>query len=255
MFQNERYSKIYEILQQRGNATVQYLQKQLYVSEATVRRDLEAMEKNGLIQRVWGGAMLQRVDKDIPSFVRVKSNYDKKEKIASIASGFLKNSSSVFFDSSTSCLPLVPYIAPLKNITVVTSSLKMSRALGDCSGASVNLLGGTVYEGHILSGYMAVASVRQFYTDMMFFSCSGISSQCGITSIESRVVEVCREMMKHTGLKILLCDSSKVGNNTLLRLADLSTPDYVVMDEPPRDDPELIRILGSRLITDRSQMS
>ena len=71
MFQNERCAKIYEILQQRGSVTVQYLEKQLYVSEATIRRDLDAMEKNGLLQRVWGGAMLHTVDKDIPSFVRM----------------------------------------------------------------------------------------------------------------------------------------------------------------------------------------
>jgi DeoR/GlpR family transcriptional regulator of sugar metabolism len=254
LFQNERYTKIYEILQQRGSVTVQYLKKQLYVSEATVRRDLDAMEKSGLLQRVWGGAMLRTVDKDIPSFVRMKSNQDKKEKIASIASAFLKSSSSIFFDSSTSCLPLVPYIAELKNITVVTSSLDMSLQLGQSSDAAVALLGGAVYEGYILSGYLAVNSVRQFYTDMMFFSCSGISSTCGITGIEPKVVEVCQEMLKHTALKILLCDSSKVGRNALLRLADLNDVDYVIMDEIPENDAELISALGSRLITERSQI-
>lgn len=254
MFQNERCAKIYEILQQRGSVTVQYLEKQLYVSEATIRRDLDAMEKSGLLQRVWGGAMLRTVDKDIPSFVRMKSNQDKKEKIASIASAFLKSSSSIFFDSSTSCLPLVPYIAELKNITVVTSSLKMSLQLVRNSDAAVNLLGGTVYEDYILSGYLAVNSVRQFHTDMMFFSCSGISSAYGITSIEPKVVEVCKEMMKHTSLKILLCDSSKVGRDALLCLADLNNVDYVIMDEIPENDAELISALGNRLITERSQI-
>ena len=251
MFQNERCAKIYEILQQRGSVTVQYLEKQLYVSEATIRRDLDTMEKSGLLQRVWGGAMLRTVDKDIPSFVRIKSNHEKKEKIASVASAFLKSSSSIFFDSSTSCLPLVPYIAELKNITVVTSSLKMSLELGRSSDAAVNLLGGAVYEDYILSGYLAVNSVRQFHTDI---SCSGISSVCGITSIEPKVVEVCQEMLRHTSLRILLCDSSKVGKNALLRLAALSDVDYVIMDEIPEEDKELVSALGSRLITDRSQI-
>ncbi len=254
MFQNERYAKIYEILQQRGSVTVQYLEKQLYVSEATIRRDLDALEKSGLLQRVWGGAMLHTVDKDIPSFVRLKSNQDKKEKIASVASLFLKSSTSIFFDSSTSCLPLVPYIAELKNIKVVTSSLKMSLELGQSTDAAVNLLGGAVYEDYILSGHLAVNSVRQYHTDMMFFSCSGISSACGITSIEPKVVEVCQEMMKHTALKILLCDSTKVGKNALLRLADLGEVDYVIMDEIPENDPELVSALGSRLVTERSQI-
>lgn len=254
MFQNERYAKIYEILQQRGSVTVPYLQKQLYVSEATVRRDLDAMEKSGLLQRVWGGAMLCTVDKDIPSFVRIKTNQEKKERIAAIASGFLRSSSSIFFDSSTSCLPLVPYLAELKNITVVTSSLKMSLELGQNTEVAVNLLGGSVYEDYILSGYLAVNSVRQFQTDMLFFSCSGISSACGLTSIEPKVVEVCQEMLKHTALRILLCDSSKVGKNALLRLAELNSVDYVVMDEIPENDPALVSALGSRLITQRSQL-
>ena len=167
---------------------------------------------------------------------------------------FLKSSSSIFFDSSTSCLPLVPYIAELKNITVVTSSLQMSLQLGQNSDAAVNLLGGAVYEDYILSGFLAVNSVRQFHTDMMFFSCSGISSASGITSIEPRVVEVCQEMLKHTALKILLCDSSKVGKNALLRLADLNDVDYVIMDEIPENDAALVSALGNRLITDRSQI-
>ncbi|MBR6281367.1 MAG: hypothetical protein IKR14_02580, partial [Lachnospiraceae bacterium] len=68
-------------------------------------------------------------------------------------------------------------------------------------------------------------------------------------SIKPRVAEVSREMMRHSAKKILLCDHSKVGVETLLTLADLSVPDYVIMDRVP-DDPELVRILGNRLITD-----
>jgi DeoR family fructose operon transcriptional repressor len=56
-------------------------------------------------------------------------------------------------------------------------------------------------------------------------------------------------MMRHTNTKILLCDNSKVGKETLLTLADLATPDYVIMDRLP-DDPELVRALGDRLITE-----
>jgi len=61
-------------------------------------------------------------------------------------------------------------------------------------------------------------------------------------------------MMKHSETRILLCDSSKLGKKALLQLTELSTPDYVVMDEVPEADPELVRILGSRLITDKNQL-
>lgn len=249
MLQADRCSKIYEIIQNKGCVTVQYLSKQLYASEATIRRDLESMEKQNLLKRVWGGAMLPSVNRDIPPFVREQTNIEAKEKIAKIASRFLKNSSSIFMESSTSCLSLIPYMKHLKNVVLITSSLMVSREASHNTDASVIVIGGQVYEGMILTGHIAVESVKQFHTDLMFFSCSGISATAGLTSIDPKVVEVSREMMRHTNTKILLCDNSKVGKETLLTLADLSVPDYVIMDRIP-DDPELVRALGDRLITE-----
>jgi len=251
--QKERFDKIYAILKERNSATVQYLQNRLYVSEATVRRDLDAMERAGLIEHVWGGAMLHTVTKDIPSFVRANSNVEKKEKIASAASKFLKNSMSIFIDSSTSCLALIPYLAKLKDITVITSSLQMSRLLAEQTSAAINLLGGQVYENYILTGYTAVETVKNYHTNLMFFSCSGLSADGVLWSIEPRVVEVRREMMKHTSKRILLCDSSKFGKQLLWRLAGLEEVDYVVSDSAP-EDPDLMKAVGDKLIVNGSDV-
>ena len=248
MLQADRCAKIYEILKEKRSVTISYLTKQLYVSEATIRRDLETMENDNLIKRVWGGAMMPAVDRDSPPFVRVQTNTEAKEKMATIAARFLKNSSSIFMDSSSSCLPIIKYLKDYKNVALITSSLHVSRVASSETSASVSVLGGQVYEGTFLTGHIAVETVRQFHTDLMFFSCSGISARAGLTSIEPKVVEVSREMMKHTSLKILLCDTSKVGVETLLTLADLSVPDYVIMEKMPEDE-ELVRALGSRLLT------
>ena len=248
MLQAERYSKIYELIKEKKSVTVHFLSKQLYMSETSIRRDLEAMEQKNLIKRVWGGAMLPTVDRDIPPFVREQTNIKAKETMAALAARFLTNSCTIFMDSSSSCLSLIPYIKEYKNIIVITSSLRASRLLSENTTASIILLGGQVYEGTFLTGHLAVESVKQFHTDLMFFSCSGISSHAGITSIEPKVVEVCREMMRHTKKKILLCDSSKVGKETLLSLADLSVPDYVIM-ECMSNDKELVHELGNRLLT------
>lgn len=249
MLQEDRYSKIYEIVKEKKSVTVQYLSKQLYASEATIRRDLQNMEKQNLLQRVWGGAMMPSVDRDLPSFVREQTNTEAKEKIAKIASRFLTNSCSVFMDSSSTCLPLIPYMKPLKNVVLITSSLTVSLEATQNTDVSVIVIGGQVFDGKILTGHVAVESVKQFHTDLMFFSCSGISTGSGLTSIEPKVAEVSWEMMRHSSKKILLCDSSKVGVEKLLTLADLSVPDYVIMDRIP-DDPELVKILGDRLITE-----
>ena len=249
MLQADRCAKIYEIIKDKKSVTVQFLSKHLYASEATIRRDLEAMEKQNLLKRVWGGAMLPTVDRDIPPFVREQTNIAAKEKMAKIASRFLKNSCSIFMESSSSNLLLIPYLRNYKNIVVITSSLRVSRLTAEQTTASIYLLGGQVYEGAILTGHQAVESVKQYHTDLMFFSCSGITAEAGLTSIEPKVMEVSREMMRHTKKKILLCDTSKVGKETLLTLADLTVPDYVIMERTP-DDPELVKALGDRLLTE-----
>lgn len=248
MLQNERCQAIYEILQERGQVSSRYLQKRLFSSEATIRRDLEAMERRGMLKRVWGGAVLETSEHDLPSFVRLKTNQDKKEKIAALAAPLLRNAMTIFLDSSTTCLALVPYLAPLKDITVITNSLKMSKTLSDRTNAAIYVLGGQIFEGHILCGYQAVQNVGEFHADTVFFSCTGISAGAGITSIEPRVIEVVRAMMRCSEKKVLLCDTSKIGKTAPLRLAELSVPDAVVMDAFPQEDPALAEALGGRLI-------
>jgi len=253
LLQNERYLQIYELLKERGTVTVHFLQNQLHASESTIRRDLEAMESRGIIKRIWGGAMLPAVEKDIPPIVRMRLNNEKKEKIAAIAANLITNGTTMFADSSTTCLALVPHLAPLKNVTVITYNLKLSKMLGEQTTASTILVGGHIHEGYILTGYAAIQSVRMYHTDILFFSCSSISATAGITSVDAKAVAVCREMMLHTDKKVLLCDTSKVGKTSLLRVAELDEPDYVIMDSIP-DDPALVAALGDRLITRPEQL-
>lgn len=253
MLQNERYNQIYDLLKERGTVTVHFLKNLLHVSEATIRRDLEVMESRGYIQRIWGGAMLPAVGKDIPPIVRMRLNNDKKEKIAAIAANLITNGTTMFIDSSTTCLALVPHLAPLKNVSVITYNLKLSKMLGEQTTVSTFLVGGQIHEGYILSGYPAIQTVRMYHTDIFFFSCSSISANAGITGADAKTVAVCREMMLHTDKKVLLCDTSKVGKTSLLRVAELDEPDYVIMDSVP-DNPALVDALGDRLITRPEQL-
>ena len=254
MIQDERYNRIYDILQDKKTVTVHFLKNALYASEATIRRDLEVMESRGLLRRIWGGATAVSAEKDIPDIVRLKSNLDKKDKIGRIAAKLIKDSSTIFFDSSTTCLSIIPYLRSRNSLTIVTSSLKMSKLVTDETTANVHILGGEVYEKNIMTGLAAIDSIRHYHTDFFFLSCNGVSVEAGFTSVEPKVVEVDLEMMAHTSKVCMLCDSTKVGKLSLLKLASLDRPDYVIMDCVP-DDPELVEALGSRLITNISQLS
>ena len=249
----ERYEQIYQILTERQSATVPYLSKRLFVSEATIRRDLVAMEQSGMIQRVWGGAMIPGFTRDIPSFVREKTNYDQKSRIAAIASRLVREGSTLFVDGSTTCRHLVPWLAERRQLAVITFSLSLSLMLGQQADVNVHLLGGQVFEKNMVTGHAAVQSIRNYYADYLFFSCSGISAANGIMCVESRVCELLREMMQHCRKRVLLCDASKANKYAMWRLAALEDMDYVIMDRSP-DDPELVRVLGDRLIVDESQL-
>ena len=254
MLQNERYSLIYNILQEKGNVSTQYLQKRLFASEATIRRDLEAMEKQGLLKRVWGGAMLHTTaDKDPPTFVRVKANNDKKARIAAIASKLIRESSSIFLDGSTTTMHLVPYFAKFKQLIFITNGLQIQQMLMEQADSNIYLIGGQVFEKRLTVGHMAISAVKQLHTDIQFFSCSGISVESGITGIEAKSCEVCAEMMKHTSTRVLLCDSTKAGSSYLWHLADFQDVDYIIMDAVP-EDPALVEAMGNKLITDARQL-
>ena len=121
------------------------------------------------------------------------------------------------------------------------------------TSASVHLIGGQIFENNIMTGHVAVSSVREYYADLMFFSCSGISTDGGLSSVESKVVAISREMMKHSAQRILLCDSSKFDKKLLWHLADIEDISYVISDDTPKN-PELVTALGKKLITQASQL-
>lgn len=254
MFQKERFEQIYSILQERQSATVQYLEKSLFVSKATINRDLKAMEDAGLVKRVWGGVMLETtVDKNPPIFVRAKENSNAKEKIGEIASCFVRESSAIFLDGSTTIMNMIPFLTKFKHLRVVTFGLQTQRELSEKTSIPVHLLGGQVYENYLVTGHMAIANVRQYYADTLFFSCSGISAEYGVTCVDERVVELCQAMMLRAKRRILMCDTSKASRSLMWNIASLDDLDYVIMDSVP-NDPALVAALGSKLITSLDQV-
>ena len=102
MFAIERQDEIIEIIKERKSVSVNDLAKELFVSCATVRRDLSAMEKAGLVRRTHGGAIITGSSSDESStFLREQENVLEKKEIASLAVRFVKNNSSLYIDSSS----------------------------------------------------------------------------------------------------------------------------------------------------------
>lgn len=234
MFTSERHTAILEILKENGSAIVKSLAKTLYVSEATVRRDLKEMQRMGLIERSHGGAILPETADEVSIFVRMNKNAKEKERAATAALRILPEFKTLFVDSSSTALALASRM-DLTFKTVVTNNIQTALDLAKKPNINLILLGGSVqYNTNSATGSFTVRQLGEFAFDLMITSSAGISEKEALDrSIEQR--EIKRAAMLRSKKKILLADHTKFGFPSPYKIADLADYDFVVTDAPPLD--------------------
>lgn len=244
---NERQERIYQIIQKLKNATIEHLSNEVYASPATIRRDLAKMEREGVIARVWGGAVLSNQNaSDPPEFVRSNENLEGKKKIARKAFSMIEENSSIFLPSGTTVKELCRLFGRLKDITVLTTSLDIMNTLTNFSSFKIFCLGGELYEHCDFVGPITCELIDKFSVDYLFFSCSAITKD-GFTSNDINRLDVMARMQKRAKKTVLLCDSTKVNKKGMFNGFDFSKIDYVIMDKVPCDK-EIERALKDKLI-------
>ena len=244
---NERQERIFQIIQKLDNVTIEHLCKEVYASPATIRRDLSKMERDGLIMRVWGGAMLSnKKSLDPPQFVRSNENQSAKRKIAQKALSFISEGSSIFLPSGTTVKELSLMLNRMKDLTVISNSLDVINTLNQTSSFKIYALGGALYERYDFVGPLTNKYIDGFFSDFLFFSCSGISAN-GFTSNDLNRLEIINRMQKNATKTILLCDSSKVNKKCMHNGFSFDKIDFVIMEKLPSDK-ALIEKLKDKLI-------
>lgn len=245
---NDRQEKIHSILTQMGSASIDQLKKQVYASEATIRRDLAQMEREGLLIRTWGGAVTkENINSDPPIFLRENANPRAKNTIARLASDLLRDNMTVFLASGTTVARLARQLHRYSNLTVITNGMETAKALNNHLSARIIIPGGELYENYDLIGSITEAALETFNADLCFFSCSGITSE-GFTSVDMRRLSIINKMKQNSTQTVLLADTSKVGKKYTYRGFGFDQIDHVVMEAPPGDI--LLRnALGKKLIT------
>ena len=244
----ERQEKIYKILEKQGSASVEQLVRELYISEATARRELSSMEQEGVLIRTWGGAVAtQGAKRDIPIFVRSKTNVNEKNTIARLAIELVKDNMTIFLASSNTVAKLATYFNKYENLTIITNGLETVGALSNHLSAKIILTGGDLYENYDLVGSFAENTIEKFNADLFFFSCSGITAD-GFSSVDPLRLSIFNKMMQNSAKTVLLADTSKVGKKSTYNGFGFEDIDFVIMEKLP-NDPALIKTLGKKLIT------
>lgn len=248
----ERHKRICEILEAQGSVTVEQLTKQLFASEATVRRALKEMEQQGLLVRIWGGAVsVNKNDYDPPPFIRSITNLRAKRQIARKACGFVRDNISIFIPSGSTVAELTKLFIEFKNLTVITTGLDNINVLKNYPFIKLIVPGGELHEGYDFVGTVTNETIDRFSADLLLFSCSGITAD-GFTSKDALRLDIIKKMQKNSTKVVLLSDSSKVGKKYTYKGFGFENIDYVIMEKMPSSQALINRLEKKLIVADRN---
>ncbi|MFP4331302.1 MAG: DeoR/GlpR family DNA-binding transcription regulator [Spirochaetaceae bacterium] len=231
----QRLLAIASHLERDGKLRVADLAERLGVSEMTIRRDLRELERQGLVRRVHGGAVLELGRSYEPPLVaRMLERLDQKRKIGRRAAQMIGDGESVSLDIGSTTMELARAIDERRNITVLTPSLPVAEELLERPGLQLLMPGGTVRPGErSLVGDVATEFFRRFFVDRLFLSIGGVDGVAGLTEFNPEDAAVKRAMLSGAKQVVLLADSAKFERVVFRQVASLAVVDILVTDAMP----------------------
>lgn len=229
----ERRNKILEYLKNNRFSNVDELSKLVWSSPSSVRRDIKALEAQGLVKAIYGGVMLPEYQNSvIPLNMRDSAYSAEKEKIAEEAAELVFDGATVMMDGSSTVRRIMKYISGFKDLKIITNNLKI---LSDFVGSDVKIYcTGGLYnaESNIFIGSAAENFIRTVHADILFFSSRAVSNDGVISDVSEEEISLRRAMLEHSQKKVFLCDSSKVGDRKTFTLCHVREVDRVISDKP-----------------------
>jgi DeoR/GlpR family transcriptional regulator of sugar metabolism len=235
MARTEREEKILAILQESPSVSVKSLTKSLYVSEATIRRDLVRLEQEGLIIRTHGKAVSTGIyaDKNQGFNLRENTASPIKKRLAERAVSLcVTDGAVVFLDASSTAMHTVDFLSSRKDVIVITSGLKTAVMLSNTNVKFYSTGGKAINSSMSLVGQTAIDTVNNFNADVCFVSCHGVSESGFATDTSERENDLRKAMLSKAKRKVLLIDSTKIDSGCWHNLCHLSLFDDVFCDKP-----------------------
>ena len=236
MLAAERKNLILEKLQEEKKVVVAQLSEQFNVSEETIRRDLDKLEKEGLCTKSYGGAVLRENGGiDLPFAVRQKKNMQGKKVIAEIISGMIGTGEHIFFDASTTALSILEQLRD-RQLTVITNSIEVLMAASEENDWNVISTGGKLFEQYMaLVGPLAMNGIQAINADKVVLSCKGIDMEKGITDANELFSQVKQTMLKQANTVILAVDYTKFDKVAFSNICSITDIDMIVTDRKPSE--------------------
>ena len=233
----ERRREILTRLGAEGKVIVAELARDFDVTEETVRRDLERLDKEGLVSKIHGGAVaVQNSALDIPYKIRFSVNVDKKKKIAETVASLISDGEKIMVDGSSTAIYIIKKLKMKKNMTVITNSVEILLELADKSDWTVLSTGGVLKEGALaLTGSSAERMISSYHVDTAICSCKGVDTELGVTDSNEQDTLIKQAMFSSAERTILAVDSGKLDKKSFVRVCNLKDIDILVTDAAPSE--------------------
>lgn len=233
----ERKREIIARLNSDGKVIVSELARDFGVTEETIRRDLEKLDREGLASKTYGGAVSNRPSAtDLPYNVREGVNVAEKQAIAEKICDLIQDGERIMLDSSSTALYVIKKIKEKKNLTVITNSLKILLELADKKDWTVLSTGGALKKGALsLMGSSAEKMINSYHVDTAICSCKGLDMTLGITDSNENDCLIKQAMINSAERRILAIDSEKFDKKSFVKVCDLSEIDVIVTDTEPSE--------------------
>lgn len=219
----DRHQAVLEYVLEHGGARISVLARHLGVSEMTLRRDMEELEKRGRLKRVHGGAILASGG-DSGYWLRHRQAQEEKRQIAQLAASLVHDAQTVYLDTGTTALELARALAARSlreglKIKVATHAVNVATELANAPALSVYLVGGQVSTETLGTfGPDAVREISRLHVDMFFLAVTGVHIEQGFTNSSAVGLEVKRTLVRRARSTYVIADSFKWERTSLLTI-------------------------------------
>ncbi|MBQ9086575.1 MAG: DeoR/GlpR transcriptional regulator [Clostridia bacterium] len=231
----ERRREILTRLMADGKVIVAELARDFGVTEETIRRDLERMDKEGLVSKTYGGAVSkQNSGLDLPYNVRESVNVPEKKEIAEKIAELVHDRERVMLDSSSTSLYVVKQLKNKKNLTIITNSVKILVEVADMADWTVLSTGGLLKKDALsLTGSSAEKMINSYHVDTAICSCKGLDMELGVTDSNEGDSLIKQAIFAAAEKRILALDSEKFDKKSFVKVCGLGEINVLVTDTEP----------------------
>lgn len=226
------------MLNEQKSVRVTELSKLFSVTEETIRRDMEKLEKENKLSRIHGGALAKNATehREIPHFEREITNIDEKKEIALLAASYINEDDTVILDASSTALYMAKILENMP-VTVLTNSINVALELSVKQNITVISTGGTLLSKSLsFTGPLAETSLSNYHVNKAFISCHSFHADYGISDSNELQARIKKKMIERAEKTYIMVDNTKIGRKSFSYIDNVKVIDYVITDEKVSED-------------------